>query len=210
MASKKVTISLVALLLLSLAGNLFFAGLVAGRALSPDKRIERFMERDRELRARIPDEDRQKLRKMMQENLPQMKQAKSGFDEARRAVHRAISADPLDEAALREAVDNMLSVQNDMHKALADSVVEAAPDLSPEGRKAMVQHILFRHEAKDRRKGAMREMIKRKMMERRQQGLQRDGGQERRMPPDMDYPPPPPQDMDMDARQPLMPPEPQD
>lgn len=167
MASKKVTISLVVLLLASLAGNLFFAGLVAGRAMVPDKRVERFMERDRELRAEIPDADKQKLRRMMRENLPQMKKAKSAFDKARRAVHRAISAEPLDEAALKQAVDNMLAVQNDMHKAMADSIVDAAPELTAEGRKAMVRHVLFRHEAKDRPRGAMRDAVKRKMMERR-------------------------------------------
>jgi uncharacterized membrane protein len=130
-------------LAVSLALNLFFLGLMAGRHLplrgrpSPDDTADaRFFLRHSGLRDAGPE-----VKALMRARRGEVRQHMHAVAEARERVRVALQADPFDpvqvEQALRQTRELTAEMQSDMHQTLAD----VATKLNPEQRRRMADSL---------------------------------------------------------------------
>jgi uncharacterized membrane protein len=130
------------LLAASLALNLFFLGLMAGRQLplrtrpSPDEVDARFFLRHSGLRDAGPE-----VKELMRQRRGEMRERMRAIGDARERVRQALQAEPFDrpqtEQALRQTRELTSQMQADMHQTLAD----VAGKLDHEQRKRMADSL---------------------------------------------------------------------
>ena len=124
-------------LFVSLALNLFLAGILAARWLAPvwhhEPRggPEAIVER---LTSRLPSTDAGVMRAAFQANQAKLAGAFGELQQARREVRQRLVAEPFDPDALARAVADLQVKQNAFFAALQDTILPAVGKLSPEGR----------------------------------------------------------------------------
>jgi len=126
------------LLLLSLAANLFVGGVILGRGAGGGAEGGLRVGIERILRA-LPDSDRDVMQALLDQRRDELQQRFMDFRAARRAAGDLLRADAFDAAAFaaaeRDAREKSFALQN----AVRDLVMEAMPQLSPEGRAALAK-----------------------------------------------------------------------
>lgn len=141
-------------LCLSLAGNFFLGGYMAGNDITPPPasntqnaqssqnqtdRVNRYLNNN------MTNEDRQILRTQMQTVHSSIQESNQNLRRNMAEIKDILQAETLDEAALAESFENMRSHYNDAATATQDAFIEAIIEMSPEGRKALADsNVLFR------------------------------------------------------------------
>jgi uncharacterized membrane protein len=147
-----------ALLVVSLALNLFIGGIIVGQRLhhhgprldvareraDSDRRVFTFLDR---MAGILPPDDRKQFLTVIDTYRGELGHADSGVREAREKVRTAIAADPFDRNALEQAFEQTSVRWAEMSKVLHAAMADAISHLSPEGRKALAA---FDPNARDR------------------------------------------------------------
>jgi uncharacterized membrane protein len=123
-------------LVLSLAVNLFFAGLFATRHVfapprGPDAMLARLIG---ELGAHLSDPDRATLQRVFDAHEAEIKERSSEAMRSRAGIRTAMVAQPFDPAALSAAVDIAGGHDLAMRRAVERMLLEAATQVSADGR----------------------------------------------------------------------------
>lgn len=140
MPVNKLVIVLGALLFVSLAGNFFMGGVLIGKTMSGQERYDRKEEwekRDRMLKARLSEDDRNILKGKMEAKREKFRELKGSLDDARAQVEAAMEAKPFDQAALDEALRREKEAKMTLLNSMREAKQEAMEGLSPEGRKTL-------------------------------------------------------------------------
>jgi uncharacterized membrane protein len=124
------------ILVLSLAVNLFFAGLFVtrhafGPLRGPDSMLARLIG---ELGAHLSDPDRAILQRVFDTHEAEIKQRSAQAMRSRAGIRAAMVAEPFDPAALTAAVDEASARDQAMRRAIERMLLEAATQVSPDGR----------------------------------------------------------------------------
>jgi uncharacterized membrane protein len=124
------------ILVLSLAANLFFAGLFVtrhafGPPRGPDSMLARLIG---ELGAHLSDPDRATLQRVFDAHQAEIKQRSAQAMQSRAGIRAAMVAEPFDPAALTAAVDEASARDQAMRRAIEHMLLEAATQVSPDGR----------------------------------------------------------------------------
>lgn len=126
------------LLLASLGLNLFLGGFILARHLfrlhGPEAVAARLIDR---LSASLSETDREAMRHAFAAHEGELRAARAGLAEARRQVRAALAADPFDPQHLRAGLDATEAGHGALRKAIEESLVEAAGQLSPSGRRIL-------------------------------------------------------------------------
>jgi uncharacterized membrane protein len=131
------------LLLVSLAGNFFLAGVMASHMGRPELRV--FNEagpRGRMMLRGVPaltQEGAKALRDAMREAAPRMRAAATTLRDARVAVRDKLTADPFDAPALAKAQADVGAALVAMQAAMSEAVEKAAATLSKADREALAR-----------------------------------------------------------------------
>ena len=134
-----------AALVVSLAINLFFFGVIAGHRLGPrgqadlqltPARLERGIERVARV---LPDADAELLRNRFEAGRADLAQRFQALQEARRGVGQALRAEPFDAAALAAAYEAMQSRGQEWQAGIHGVIKAVLPQLSPAGRAAIAE-----------------------------------------------------------------------
>jgi uncharacterized membrane protein len=123
------------ILVLSLALNLFFAGLFVTRHAfgprGPDAMLARLIG---ELGAQLSDPDRATLQRVFDAHAAEIKERSAQARQSRTGIRAAMVAQPFDPAALTSAVEEAGARDLAMRRAVERMLLEAAPQVSPDGR----------------------------------------------------------------------------
>jgi uncharacterized membrane protein len=124
------------ILVLSLAVNLFFAGMfVARHVFGPSHGPEAMMARlIGELGAHLADPDRATLQRVFAAHETEIKERSAQAMHSRAAIREAMVAEPFDPAALTEAVEQAAARDVAMRRAVERMLLEAATQVSADGR----------------------------------------------------------------------------
>ncbi|HVI50454.1 MAG TPA: periplasmic heavy metal sensor [Candidatus Sulfotelmatobacter sp.] len=136
------------LLTLSLGLNLFLGGWIVSQGL-PTLRFDKHglpPEQAAEAIAKtLPDADAEILRHVMSGRAPQMNAARRDAIEATKHLREAMTAEPLDPAALREAFDRMRAARQAERGLFAETIIDILPQMSLEGRQAFIKTQMVGH-----------------------------------------------------------------
>jgi len=135
-------------LFVSLALNLFVAGVVVAHKLHPhphgfgewqqrgdnEPPMRAFVDR---LAGKLPPDDRTKFLALVGDYRAELGTAGQALRLARGKVRDALAADPFDRNALESALGDVRARMQDMQKVMHAAVVDAATQLSPEARKSL-------------------------------------------------------------------------
>lgn len=140
-------------LLVSLAGNAFFAGLLIGRPAGhgpqgmhpqggargqeqgPGPHVQQLMARVKQL----PPEQRQVVGAKVRGYAPQLRELGQANQQARQAVQQQLLAPELNRAALEQAFANQRQLQGQMQTLSQRMLLEIAEQLPPEQRAQLLQ-----------------------------------------------------------------------
>ncbi len=132
-----------AALVVSLALNLFFGGVIAGHRLGQRGQLDLQLNParlqlgiERVARA-LPDADAALLRSQFDTGRADLAQRFQSLQEARRAVGQALRSEPFDAAVLTAAYEAMQARSQEMQAAIHGVVKAVLPQLSPAGRAAV-------------------------------------------------------------------------
>lgn len=135
-----------AVLFVSLSVNIFMAGMVVGKSVSPaPKAASDAAAQDRQLREGLSDVDKLVLKQAMDANRKKITQLHDDIEKIKQDLRNIIKKDPVDEKAL----DAVLEIRKNKELAMLELVHEtrkAAMDkLSPEGRAILskISHLGF-------------------------------------------------------------------
>lgn len=128
------------LLFVSLAANLFLAGLLGAPLLwgpphfhgGPEGGVER-MAHD------LPPPDAERFRAAMALHQPERDRARRSMDDARMSLANTIGSTPYDEVAVRQAMRSWQSAWMDWSDQLGASMLSALASLSPDGRARLAE-----------------------------------------------------------------------
>jgi uncharacterized membrane protein len=148
MNREKLVVILGAALFMSLAGNLYMAGLMAGRSYSghdqqqqhgPREAGERrgegeWQKRAEEMRRQMSPADREIFNKAMKERQPKFQALRQQMDEIHQKVEDAQNAEPFDQKALDDALQAERDKKAEVFQARRQARQETMQQLSPEGR----------------------------------------------------------------------------
>jgi uncharacterized membrane protein len=134
-------------LVLSLAVNLFFAGLfvtrhVFGPPRGPDAALARLIG---ELGGQLSAPDRATLQRVFATHEAEIKERGEQAMQSRAAIRAAMVAEPFDSTALTAAVAEAGARDMAMRRAIERMLVEAATLVSPEGRSRLAASRPLRH-----------------------------------------------------------------
>ena len=122
----------------SLASNLFFAGLIGSHLLShrPPQRpgLDGFIGR---LTQSLPPADAQRFHEVLDRERPWYEQAHAAMEQARGRLAGAISHEPYDEGQVRERLQEWRARWSEGSDRFGDSLLVAIRTLSPEGRQKL-------------------------------------------------------------------------
>ena len=134
-----------AALVVSLALNLFFFGVITGHRLSgrggPDWQLTPDRLKvgiERVLRA-LPDNDAKIVRELFETQRPDITQRFLALQDARRAIGATLKAEPFDPAAFTAAYEAMQARSQELQGSIHGVIKAAIPQLSPEGRAVIVE-----------------------------------------------------------------------
>jgi uncharacterized membrane protein len=135
------------LLVASLALNLFFGGMFVARHAfgpprGPDAMLSRLID---ELGSGLSDADRATLQDVFESHAAAIKARAGEAMHARAGIRAAMVAEPFDAGALTAAVDDASARDTTMRKALERMLLEAATQVSPEGRRKLATWRPLRH-----------------------------------------------------------------
>ena len=127
------------ILVVSLALNLFFGGMfVARHALRPPRGPEAMLSRlVGELGAGLSAADRATLQRVFASHEAEIKGRSAEAMRARAGIRAAMVGEPFDPAALTTAVDDASARDGAMRRALERMLLEAATQISPDGRRRL-------------------------------------------------------------------------
>ena len=128
-----------AVLLLSLAFNVFLGSALVGRYAHDRSRGDPSLTNFREFADALPASAREKVRESFRARRSALRKERGDLREARSRVMRALSADPYDEAAARLAFEQLRQANNDMSRVAQEAIVDAAGKLSAELRRDLVE-----------------------------------------------------------------------
>jgi uncharacterized membrane protein len=130
-------------LIASLGGNLFLAGIVFGRHFAPrppppDPEVM-FGRMIDHLSASLTPSDRDTLQRVFAAHRGQFADHAAAVRQARVAVERAMAAEPFRRDELRAAFERMEAERLAMAGTFRDALVETAADISPQGRQVLAR-----------------------------------------------------------------------
>lgn len=137
-------------LIASLALNLLFVGAIGGSIWAmwagywSGPRHHAFAGAVHHLMRTLPDERRKTVRQVLRGHRGEIKPLRREVRKARRAAARAMRREPLDEAALRNALGELRAAETKISAAVAEMAVELAKTLDLEERRELL-HGLARH-----------------------------------------------------------------
>lgn len=128
------------LLFVSLAGNLFLAGLIGAQWVhrpphghgGPEGGLER-MAHD------LPPADAERFRTAMAVQRPQREQARARMETARMALSTAIARTPYDEGVVRKSMQDWQAAWIEWSNQFGGSMLSALSTLSPDGRARLAE-----------------------------------------------------------------------
>lgn len=141
------------LLVVSVALNLFFGGLMAGKALHAPEPPPGQIPNLRSLMDRLPDDDKARLKSIMEANQLQYRQEAHAFRESGQAVQAAARAEPFDPDALRRALAEHRAHWQAILQIRQEAFVDAMEKFSPETRHMLAQTLPGLREAPHKRPG---------------------------------------------------------
>jgi uncharacterized membrane protein len=135
------------ILVVSLALNLFFAGLfVARHAFGPPRGPDAMLSRlSGEFAADLAEPDRATVRRIVKAREAEIKQLSLDAMQARAGIRAAMVSEPFDAGALGAAVDKAGASDVAMRGAIERMLVEAATQVSPDGRRTLAEWRPLRH-----------------------------------------------------------------
>lgn len=87
---------------------------------------------------------RQAMRRVLEERKDAFRQQRRSLHAARGAVSEAFAAEPFDRAALERALAELRAQTAESQRIMHESLIEVAPELSPEQRARLAKHALGR------------------------------------------------------------------
>lgn len=137
--SRKAAIILGLLFFASLAVNLFFGGLVVGRAMhrgagpfQRDFTMARMM-------SALPDEARESMRQAMREHGGQIGERRRAMMEAGQDLPAIMQSEPFDAEAARKAFREQRAKQMELQEVMQEAMITAMSRLSAEERRAFIE-----------------------------------------------------------------------
>jgi uncharacterized membrane protein len=134
-----------AALVVSLALNLFFFGVIAGHRLGGRGDVDWQLTPgrlkvgiERVLRA-LPDNDAEVVRELFEAQRTDITQRFLSLQDARQAIGAALKAEPFDAAAFTAAYEAMQARSQELQGAIHGVIKAAIPQLSAEGRTVIVE-----------------------------------------------------------------------
>ena len=129
------------LLLGSLILNLFLGGILIGRVqlrheTGGESIAERIIER---MASTLPEDDGKILRTVFHARQASIGSLTADLEKAHDEVRRVLRAEPLDQQALQTAFAAVRLRRQALHGAVHEVVIEAAPQLSPQGRRKLAE-----------------------------------------------------------------------
>jgi len=126
-------------LVISLAMNLFFGGLMVARHAfgpprGPDAMLARLIG---DLSSGLSERDRATLRRIFDAHEAEIKERSAKAVGARASVRTAIGAEPFDPAVLTATLEDANARDTVMRRAIKRMLLEAAIEVSPEGRRKL-------------------------------------------------------------------------
>ena len=136
-----------AALVVSLALNFFFGGVIVGHRVNqgggglPNGPINpaNLMKRMEQVFRVLPDADAKMLRGLFEAERPEMAQRFQALQESRRAMGAALKAEPFDPAAFTAAYEAMQARSQELQAAIHGVIKAAIPQLSAEGRAVILE-----------------------------------------------------------------------
>lgn len=132
-----------AALVISLALNLFLAGLIGVWVLKPiftrppaQPEVERIIDR---MAGRLQTPDAVVLRGIYDRQRDTLSALSTHLREARARMRASLRAEPFDAAALQKSMDDVRNARMEFMKALEGIVMESARTMSPNGRRALAR-----------------------------------------------------------------------
>jgi len=136
------------ILLISLALNLFFLGLISAgpvrhlfhphqRAVIEPRRSA--AERIDRLASTLPTEDADKLRAAFRTKDRMLESAHATYRKAQESMRSTLRAEPFDVSALRSAMAEVRAARQSLDAALQDVIATAATEMSPAGRSKLAE-----------------------------------------------------------------------
>lgn len=136
------------ILLISLALNLFFLGLISAgpvrhlfhphqRAVIEPRRGA--AERIDRLASTLPTEDADKLRAAFRTKDRTLESAHAAYRKAQESMRGILRAEPFDASALRSAMTEVRAARQSLDAALQDVIATAATEMSPAGRSKLAE-----------------------------------------------------------------------
>ncbi len=136
------------LLILSLAFNLLFVGLVAGAVWTfrhggwGGPRHHAFASSLRRVMKELPDERRKVAEEIVTRHRARIRPLRRQVHEARHAALQGLEADPFDEAGLKRKIEQLQSAEARLHKTVAGLVMELMKELTAEERRLFVRTVM--------------------------------------------------------------------
>jgi uncharacterized membrane protein len=132
-----------AALVVSLALNLFFGGIIVGHRLGQRgdtdwQRLPARLKIERVLNA-LPENDAKVMRDLFEAQRADITQRFQALQSARRTIGAALKAAPFDPAAFATAYEAMQARSQDLQAAIHGVIKAAVPQLSAEGRAAILE-----------------------------------------------------------------------
>jgi uncharacterized membrane protein len=130
------------MLAVSLLLNVFLGSVLVGRMQSrppqpaPEQKSDRIIER---MASTLPESDGKILRSVSQSRQTSFAGLTAEVEKARDEVRRILRAEPFDQAALQAAFAEVRQRRQAVHEAIHAVLIEAAPQLSPEGRQKLAE-----------------------------------------------------------------------
>ena len=132
-----------AALVISLALNLFLAGLIGVWVLKPiftrppaQPEVERIIDR---MAGRLQAPDAAILRGVYDRQRDTLTTVSTHLHEARERMRASLRANPFDAAALQKSMDDVRNARMEFMKALEGIIMESAQAMSPNGRQALAR-----------------------------------------------------------------------
>lgn len=127
-------------LFLSIVGNVFMAGILAGRYGMPPvaQRMERAAEAVKSFRS-LPPETRDKVKTVLKKELPQVREMLGDIREKRGNVRSVLEQKDYDKSALQKAFDELYQSVDALQLHGQKIVVDMAESLTPEERVALLK-----------------------------------------------------------------------
>jgi hypothetical protein len=77
------------------------------------------------------------IRQAFEARRPEFQERNREMDDAYGAVRAALKAEPLDLDLVKESFNGILTARHDMTQTVQETIIDAAPKLTPEGREAI-------------------------------------------------------------------------